>query len=120
MISLINSGELGILRDNSLKASLSDWSTRLVELQTDQLTIRNINNNDLIPYLGSLGDFSKFILPGEKTESTLADTIVIRSTGRLRTTLANNVLYFRVASIKFERFVRQTETIVDQLQSNLN
>jgi hypothetical protein len=112
----ISSGELGLLRDDTLRASLSEWSALIVEIQVDQQAVRDITNHQLIPYLGSLGDVSSFIrLSGART----TDTATLRSTGGLRITVANKLFYLELATRKLESLVGQTEDVIELLRSNL-
>ena len=73
-------------------------------------------SNELIPYLGTLSDFSTLVL-AERSELYASDDLTpLRSTNRLRTSIAFRLLMTEVALGKFEILVTQTETILGLLK----
>ncbi len=114
----ISSGGLGLLQNEQLRWDLSEWSAKLDEVQTDQQTLRNFIGSELIPYLGTLGDFSGLVLARPNENNGPDDLRTVQSTGRLRTSVAYKLLMARVALSKLEILVTKTESIIDQLKQS--
>lgn len=113
----ISSGDLGLLQNESLRSALSEWSAKLDEIQTDQQTLRNFTGSELIPYIGTLGDFSSLVLT--RSNNKASDKVrTVQSTGRLRTSVAYKLLMSRVALGKLEILEAKTETIIDLLKQS--
>lgn len=115
--AMISSGDLGLLQNESLRSALSEWSAKLDEIQTDQQTLRNFTGSELIPYIGTLGDFSSLVLT--RSNNKASDKVrTVQSTGRLRTSVAYKLLMSRVALGKLEILEAKTETIIDLLKQS--
>ena len=114
--AMISSGNLGLLQNESLRSALSDWSAMLDEVQADQQTLRNFTAGELIPYLGTLGDFSSLVLARSNESDAPDNQRTVQSTGRLRTSVAYKLLMSRVALAKLETLVTRTESIIDLLK----
>ncbi len=115
--AMISSGDLGLLQNESLRSALSEWSAKLDEIQTDQQTLRNFTGSELIPYIGTLGDFSSLVLT--RSNNKASDKVrTVQSTGRLRTSVAYKLLMSRVALGKPEILEAKTETIIDLLKQS--
>ncbi len=79
--AMISSGDLGLLQNESLRSAVSEWSAKLDEIQTDQQTLRNFTGSELIPYIGTLGDFSSLVLT--RSNNKASDKVrTVQSTGR--------------------------------------
>jgi len=116
--AMISSGDLGLLQNESLRSALSEWSAKLDEVQTDQQTLRNFTGSELIPYLGTLGDFSSLVLIGANENDASDNLRTVRSTGRLRTSLAYKLLMARVALIKLEDLEAKTDSAIELLKQS--
>lgn len=115
--AMISSGDLGLLQNESLRSAVSEWSAKLDEIQTDQQTLRNFTGSELIPYIGTLGDFSSLVLT--RSNNKASDKVrTVQSTGRLRTSVAYKLLMSRVALGKLEILEAKTETIIDLLKQS--
>lgn len=115
--AMISSGDLGLLQNESLRSALSEWSAKLDQIQTDQQTLRNFTGSELIPYIGTLGDFSSLVLT--RSNNKASDKVrTVQSTGRLRTSVAYKLLMSRVALGKLEILEAKTETIIDLLKQS--
>ena len=114
--AMISSGDFDLVQDESLRSELSEWMSRINEIATDQHQVRTFTSNELIPYLGSLSDYSTLVL-AERSELYASDDLTpLRSTNRLRTSFAFRLLMTEVALGKFEILVTQTETILGLLK----
>jgi hypothetical protein len=116
--AMISSGDLGLLHNESLRSALSAWSAKLNEVQTDQQTLRDFTGSELIPYLGTLGDFSSLVLTGANENDASDNLRTVRSTGRLRTSLAYKLLMARVALIKLEDLEAKTDSAIELLKQS--
>jgi len=114
--AMISSGDLGLIQNQLLRSALSAWSALLDEIQTDQRTLRNFTASELIPYLGTLGDFSSLVLSHTNSNNRADSQRSVQSTGRLRTSVAYKFLMSRIALSKLEALVTKTEFIIDLLQ----
>lgn len=114
--AMISSGDLGLLRNEALRSALSAWSAKLDEVRTDQQTLRNFTGSELIPYLGTLGDFSSLVLVRINQDDTSDKLFTVRSTGRLRTSVAYKLLMARVALRKLEDLETKTESAIELLK----
>jgi hypothetical protein len=108
--AMISSGDLGLLRNEALR------SAKLDEVRTDQQTLRNFTGSELIPYLGTLGDFSSLVLVRMNQDNTSDNLFTVRSTGRLRTSVAYKLLMARVALRKLEDLEAKTESAIELLK----
>jgi hypothetical protein len=116
--AMISSGDLGLLQNESVRSALSEWSAKLDEVQTDQLTLRNFTGSELIPYLGTLGDFSSLVLIRTNKNNAPDNLRTVQSTGRLRTSVAYKLLMSRVALGKLEILEAKTESIIELLKQS--
>lgn len=116
--AMISSGDLGLLHNESLRSALSAWSAKLNEVQTDQQTLRDFTGSEIIPYLGTLGDFSSLVLSGANGNDASDNLRTVRSTGRLRTSLAYKLLMARVALIKLEDLEAKTDSAIELLNQS--
>lgn len=115
--AMISAGDLGLLQNESLRSAVSEWSAKLDQIQTDQQTLRNFTGSELIPYIGTLGDFSSLVLT--RSNNKASDKVrTVQSTGRLRTSVAYKLLMSRVALGKLEILEAKTETIIDLLKQS--
>jgi len=49
--SLIASGQLGLIQDDSLRAALASWPDRVADLNEDEVTMRDAVRDHLLPFL---------------------------------------------------------------------
>ncbi len=116
--AMISSGDLGLLQNEALRAALSECSARLDEVKTDQQTLRDFTAYELIPYLGTLGDFSVLIHRDFEELDVSDKERTVQSTGRLRTSVAYKLLMSRNALRKLEALVEKSESIIDLLNQS--
>jgi len=116
--AMISSGDLGLLQNEALRAALSEWSARLDEVQTDQQTLRDFTGYELIPYLGTLGDFSGLIRPDLNELEVSDNERTVQSTGRLRTSVAYKLLMSGVALRKLEALEAKSESVIELLKQS--
>jgi len=60
--SLIASGQLGLIQDDSLRAALASWPDRVADLNEDEVTMRDAVRDHLLPFLAQHARFRQLLV----------------------------------------------------------
>lgn len=129
--SAIATGEIELLESRELRGALADWSRTLADRTEDELEVRRITNQQVVPLLARSIDLSSYfdrVLPwGEKTDESPAtvgtDGVRASATLPLSTelngALALRGFYMRFAARDLEALLHSLDEVVRLLRQEL-
>jgi len=122
------SGDIELIRSTRLRTELADWRRRLADTTEDELEVRRITNEQVVPLLGrsvSLAPYFARVLPwseGETMEGAdprgVPTQLVMSS--ELVGVLSLRLFYARFAAVDLEELLASLDGIVVLLEDDLD